>query len=202
RAGGRWGGGGAGTRSRTENGATAALKSVLGETCMHEWRSGRRENPYLGYLALADALVVTGDSESMLGEAAATDKPLYIYPVPKRRFGLRRILNEWAVKRAFARPLNRRGTIRPQQGFEFLFAKGIATGLLPPPRDLKALHDNLVRRGIARPFGGSLDLTRRTPLHETGAVAREILRRMGYPDSGPQPESARAAPASREGRRR
>jgi len=190
------------TSRRTGKAATAALKSVLGETCMHEWRSGRRENPYLGYLALADALVVTGDSESMLGEAAATDKPLYIYPIPQRRFGIRRALNKWAVKRAFARPLNRRGTIRPQQGLEYLFAKGIATGLLPPPRDLEAMHDNLVHQGIARPFGAPLDLTPRAPFHETEAVAREILRRMGYPDPDPQPEAARAAPPNREGKRR
>src|SRR5262249_59213879 len=60
-----------------------------------------------------------------------------------------------SVRRAFARPLNRRGTIRPQQGLEYLFAKSISTGLLPPPRDLEALHDNLIRRGIARAFGGS-----------------------------------------------
>jgi len=188
------------TSRRTGGPATDAFKAVLGEACVHAWRSDRSENPYLGYLALADALVVTGDSESMLGEAAATDKPLYIYPVPKWRHGLRRILNEWAVSRAFARPLNRRGTIRPQQGLEYLFAKGIATGLLPPPRDLEKLHDNLIRRGIARPFGVPLDLTPRPPLHETDAVAREILRRMGYPDPGPQPESARASgPAAATG---
>jgi hypothetical protein len=64
------------------------------------------------------------------------------------------------------------------------------------------LHENLVRHGIARPFGAPLDLTPRAPLHETDAVAREILRRMGYPDPDPQPESAHTAPASREGRRR
>ncbi len=33
------------------------------------------DNPYTGYLALADIIVVTGESESMLSEAAATGKP-------------------------------------------------------------------------------------------------------------------------------
>jgi len=193
------------TSRRTGAAATAALKSVLGNDSVHEWRSDRKENPYLGYLALADALVVTAESESMLAEAAATDKPLYFYPLPKRRFGLRRHLNEWAVARAFARPLNKRGTIRPQQGFEYLFAKGIATGLLPAPRDLEALHENLVRSGIARPLSEPFELAMRTPLHETEAAAREIRRRMGYPDSDPQPESARTAdlsPAAKDGLRR
>lgn len=40
---------------------------------------GSGENPYFGILAHADALVVTGDSVSMISEAAFTGKPLYIY---------------------------------------------------------------------------------------------------------------------------
>jgi mitochondrial fission protein ELM1 len=195
------------TSRRTGKAATAALQAVLGEACVHEWRRDRQENPYLGYLALADALVVTGDSESMLGEAAATDRPLYVYPLPERRYGLRRRINEWAVARAFSRPLNRRGTIRPQQGLEYLFAKAIAKGILPPPRDLRALHENLIRRGIARRLGGTLDLTPRQPVHEAGAVAGEILRRMGFAGPEAAAEAAKPAdraptPASRDGLRR
>ena len=37
------------------------------------------DNPYRGLLALADAFVVTGESMSMLGEAAGTGAPLYIF---------------------------------------------------------------------------------------------------------------------------
>lgn len=36
------------------------------------------ENPYFGYLALADAIVVTGDSITMCAEACATESPVYI----------------------------------------------------------------------------------------------------------------------------
>ena len=39
------------------------------------------DNPYGGMLALADAFVVTGESMSMLGEAADTGRPLYIFDV-------------------------------------------------------------------------------------------------------------------------
>ena len=35
-------------------------------------------NPYFGYLALADAIVVTADSVNMVSEAAGTGKPVYI----------------------------------------------------------------------------------------------------------------------------
>ncbi|SCA56961.1 Predicted nucleoside-diphosphate-sugar epimerase [Candidatus Terasakiella magnetica] len=37
------------------------------------------ENPYFGFLALSDVLIVTGDSVSMCSEACATGKPVYIY---------------------------------------------------------------------------------------------------------------------------
>ena len=37
------------------------------------------DNPYFGFLALADAIVVTGDSVSMCSEACATPGPVYIY---------------------------------------------------------------------------------------------------------------------------
>jgi len=37
------------------------------------------DNPYLGLLALADAFVVTGESMSMLGEAGALGRPLFIF---------------------------------------------------------------------------------------------------------------------------
>jgi uncharacterized protein len=40
--------------------------------------NGAGENPYYAYLAIADALLVTADSVSMVSEAAATGKPVYI----------------------------------------------------------------------------------------------------------------------------
>lgn len=39
----------------------------------------KEENPYLGFLACADNLIVTGDSVSMCCEATATGKPLAIF---------------------------------------------------------------------------------------------------------------------------
>lgn len=41
--------------------------------------SAAAENPYFAYLALADELVVTGESMSMLTEACATNKPVFIF---------------------------------------------------------------------------------------------------------------------------
>jgi mitochondrial fission protein ELM1 len=44
----------------------------------HYFWNGSGENPYLGLLAHAEALVVTGDSVNMVSEAAATGKPVYL----------------------------------------------------------------------------------------------------------------------------
>ncbi|WP_245434795.1 mitochondrial fission ELM1 family protein [Methylocystis rosea] len=46
---------------------------------------GEGENPYLSMLANADAIIVTGDSVNMVGEAVATAAPVYVVPPPGRR---------------------------------------------------------------------------------------------------------------------
>lgn len=43
---------------------------------------GEGENPYLAYLALADAIVVTGDSVNMVSEACYTGKPVHVFHLP------------------------------------------------------------------------------------------------------------------------
>jgi len=45
---------------------------------------GEGENPYLSMLASADAIVVTGDSVNMVGEAVATGAPVYVVAPPRR----------------------------------------------------------------------------------------------------------------------
>ena len=43
------------------------------------WGNKEIENPYFGFLALADHIIVTGDSVSMCSEACAASAPVYIY---------------------------------------------------------------------------------------------------------------------------
>lgn len=43
---------------------------------------GEGDNPYLGLLALADAILVTEDSVSMISEAVATPHPVLLYRLP------------------------------------------------------------------------------------------------------------------------
>lgn len=46
---------------------------------VHSWQNPQGDNPYHGYLALADVIIVTGDSVAMCSEACASGKPVLIY---------------------------------------------------------------------------------------------------------------------------
>jgi mitochondrial fission protein ELM1 len=62
-------------RTGTDNEAIlrARFSGLPGEV----W-DGTGENPYFAYLALADLILVTGDSVNMVSEACSTGKPVYV----------------------------------------------------------------------------------------------------------------------------
>lgn len=69
------------TSRRTDPAATQALRAALADTPADFW-DGEGENPYFGLLALADAIVATGDSVNMVSEALSTGRPVHIYDLP------------------------------------------------------------------------------------------------------------------------
>ena len=126
------------TSRRTGAAAEAALLANIPEPrhvfLWSRTRENQGDNPYQGYLALADRIVVTGDSVSMCSEACATGKPVHIY-APAEMVGAKH-----------AR-LHRE-----------LYNLGLATPLdapaVTPGRPLNAAHD--VARAIEeRVWGGS-----------------------------------------------
>jgi len=62
---------------RTGARGLAVLRERLAGLPAEIWE-GAGDNPYYAYLAVADALLVTADSVSMVSEAAATGKPVHI----------------------------------------------------------------------------------------------------------------------------
>lgn len=74
---------------RTDPAVTRLFAERLGPRGAMVW-DGSGENPYFGMLALADAIVVTEDSVSMVSEAAATSAPVLLAQLPgrSRRIGL------------------------------------------------------------------------------------------------------------------
>ena len=66
---------------RTDPAAERILRAVLSGQPVDVW-DGIGENPYFGYLGLADHVLATADSVSMITEASATGKPVHILELP------------------------------------------------------------------------------------------------------------------------
>ncbi|MGE5475196.1 MAG: mitochondrial fission ELM1 family protein [Bacteroidales bacterium] len=93
------------TSRRTGEAAETALLAALPEPrFVHSWRAGG-DNPYFGFLALADALVVTGDSVSMACEACASPAPVYLFAPAELVVGKHARLHADLYARGLARPL-------------------------------------------------------------------------------------------------
>ena len=89
---------------RTDPAGLAILRRTLEGLPAEIW-DGRGDNPYLAYLGLADAFVVTCDSVNMVCEAAATGKPVHVADLPGgsekfRRF--HRAIRDAGITRPFA----------------------------------------------------------------------------------------------------
>lgn len=66
--------------ARTPAPAFNAFIDCIGvPTHVYRWGARGADNPYFGYLALADRIVITGESVSMLAEASVTAKPMMIF---------------------------------------------------------------------------------------------------------------------------
>jgi uncharacterized protein len=63
---------------RTPPELAEAVKAICQASGGYYW-DGNGRNPYHSILALADHLIVTADSVNMLGEAAATGKPIHLF---------------------------------------------------------------------------------------------------------------------------
>ena len=93
------------TSRRTGPTAELALMQVIPEPrSVHVWQP-EGENPYLGFLALANAIVVTGDSVTMCAEACATEAPVYIYAPPRTVSAKHARLHKQLCDLGYARPL-------------------------------------------------------------------------------------------------
>jgi len=170
------------TSRRTGPQATAALKNALGKSCVfHEWQPQQTENPYLAFLALADILIVTGESESMLAEATATGKPVYIYPLPKQPLNWWVQLKERIVARSERQRVGSRGTIQPQTGMQYLCARLIERGIILPQPDLQLLHQTLVERNVAQFFVPTLPPPHTATLHEVDTIVQRVRALLGIP---------------------
>jgi mitochondrial fission protein ELM1 len=118
------------TSARTPAGCGALIAAALDcPSHVHLWQPGGGENPYLGMIALADQFMVTGESASMIAEAANTGKQVKLFDLQERLSS--RILTNWL----------------PAIGLRWALRLGARSGHWTPPRDMRRLHRVLTARG-------------------------------------------------------
>ncbi|MBS29189.1 MAG: hypothetical protein CL566_09760 [Alphaproteobacteria bacterium] len=93
-------------------------------------------NPYLGFLAHADAIIVTGDSVNMVSEAAATGKPIHVVNLEGGSEKFER----------FHDAMTRQGVTRP-------FAGTLHSWEYDPPDDMSGIGAEILRRMTAARAG-------------------------------------------------
>lgn len=94
------------TSRRTGDAADPLIDAIDAPRWIYRWdRGGKDDNPYHGYLALADAVIVTGDSASMCSEACAGSGPVYIYAPPALTVAKHGRLHDDLYRQGYARRL-------------------------------------------------------------------------------------------------
>jgi len=114
---------------------------------IHEW-SGAMPNPYATYLAVADTVIVTGDSISMIADACRTGAPVGVYRLPERAAPVRRA--SAALYSRLARRAER------QDRLSRILFQLVDAGLLTAPRAYDAVHRSLEQRGLIAYVPGDL----------------------------------------------
>jgi uncharacterized protein len=134
------------TSARTPKRAIEALRRAIDcPADVFRWTPDAAENPYLGYLALADSIIVTCESMSMLTEACATLKPVYMFDLhtgPENRWGLLESL----IGKVDTSRWRRLRRLRFQP---VVFRIAMAIGPTRMTRDVRIIQRELVAQGRA-----------------------------------------------------
>lgn len=180
------------TSRRTPKAPIATLKTALDAPHMlFEWTKGSAENPFYGFIALADRFIVTSDSMSMLTETASTLRPVYIFdlddssrsrrPAPVSDSARPAVRTPWWLKRL------RRFGFKP-----LVYRLAMAAGPIRVTRDVSRIHRHLVDQGRATWLGEPFPERERPPFRD---MERAVERtRALFPADGSPPALPERAP--------
>lgn len=159
---------------RTPVAAADALQAQLTvPNYCYRWGRGG-SNPYRGLLALADAFVVTGESMSMLGEASAMGRPLFIFDVGDGSQQWWRLAHNYRYKPLSHRLAMRLGPRRMRRDIGNIQAQLVDSGRA---RWLEQGGIDAAAAEIREPAGGSsaADSLAAQELERTAAAVRRLL---------------------------
>lgn len=161
------------TSARTPQPAIDAfVNTVSCPAHIYRWSRGATDNPYFAFLGLAESIIVTGDSMSMLAEACATHKRVYIFDLGEGRYAMRESVA--AASRGAPR-------LRPWwKGWEkarwnaYWYRQMMRFGPQRLSRDIRIVHRHLVDSGLAVWLGD--EFPREKPLPSLQCVSRAAAR--------------------------
>ncbi len=131
------------TSARTHPATAEALFGAIEVPAYrYRWTPGAPDNPYFGFLAAADRIIVTGDSVSMLAEACATGRPVYVYDTGEGMTSMR----SDALRVA---PGSLRELLDATQRRAFIYALTMRYGPRRLTRDIRIVQRRLVESGRA-----------------------------------------------------
>ena len=84
------------------------------------------------------------------------------------------------ARRAYARPLNKRGIERPQRGLQRFCAGMLAKGWVRTGGHSRLLHESLIAHGLATYFDGSMPQPPASSVNEMKRVADRVRTMMGF----------------------
>lgn len=156
------------TSARTSPAAIQELvRRIQAPAHFYHWQPNDLNNPYYAYLALADELIVTADSISMLSEACATRKPVHMFDLGTGRQAMHRQAgtgdNDLRFSALLYRLLMRWGPRRLS-------------------RDISLVHAQLIREGRAHWLGEPAAARSALPLQD---VDRAVARVRALAGTGP-----------------
>ncbi len=153
------------TSRRTPRTVIDLLPNLAPDAHIHQWQRDNKDNPYLAYLAHADFLVVTGESESMLAEAVATRRPLTIYPLVAKPPTIKLKCAGWLKQQAHGT-----GYLRT------ICTRILTGGWITPPRNLATMHKLIEDKGLGSVFDGEINRTPPAENNEIADIARQISK--------------------------
>lgn len=137
------------TSARTKKAVAEALESAItAPALIHRWARDAAGNPFHAFLGLAEDIVVTADSVSMLAEAVASGKPVSLFDIEDGRFAMRAEENI-ATNGAEIPPIRWRGRTLDATAFRLL----VNHAPVRWSRDLRIVHRQLVEAGLAHWLG-------------------------------------------------
>lgn len=132
------------TSARTPSHVAEVLaREISVPAFVHRWQDGQAENPFLGMLAHADEVIVTADSISMISEAIATGRPVWLFNTDEGRYGMRTESGQDDAAPGW------RGRTPESTAFRLIMRLAPSSW----SRDLRVVHRAVVAKGLARWLG-------------------------------------------------